>query len=85
MRSVEIDAKRSGADSGVPARNARRHRASIRFSARDILELHGAAKVPHKNRELLARVFGLRHDGPAPHEYHVGGGFGVRGEIYPED
>src|SRR6516162_2729816 len=25
-------------------------------AARDILELHGAAKVPHRNRELLARM-----------------------------
>ena len=27
-------------------------------AARDVLELHGAAKVPHKNRESLARMLG---------------------------
>ena len=27
-------------------------------AARDILELHGAAKVPHRNRELLSRMLG---------------------------
>ena len=27
-------------------------------AARDVLELHGAAKVPHKNRESFARMLG---------------------------
>jgi CO/xanthine dehydrogenase Mo-binding subunit len=53
--------------------------------ATGILELHGAAKVPHQNRlalaELLGRDPGLLH----LHEGHVGGGFGIRGELYPED
>ena len=54
-------------------------------AARDVLELHGAAKVPHRNRESLARMFGLGTAGLHVYESHVGGGFGVRGEIYPED
>jgi carbon-monoxide dehydrogenase large subunit/6-hydroxypseudooxynicotine dehydrogenase subunit gamma len=54
-------------------------------AARDVLELHGAAKVPHKNRESLARVFGRSTAALHLFESHVGGGFGVRGEIYPED
>ncbi len=53
--------------------------------ARDILELHGAAKVPHRNREVLAEMLGRNLSGLHLHECHVGGGFGVRGEIYPED
>ena len=54
-------------------------------ASRDLLELHGAAKVPHRNREQLARM--LRRPPSAMHlfEGHVGGGFGVRGELYPED
>ena len=54
-------------------------------AARGILELHGAAKVPHRNQELLARMLGLSPSTIHVHESHVGGGFGVRGELYPED
>jgi carbon-monoxide dehydrogenase large subunit/6-hydroxypseudooxynicotine dehydrogenase subunit gamma len=53
--------------------------------ARGILELHGAAKVPHRNQELLARMLRLPPSAIHVHESHVGGGFGVRGELYPED
>ena len=54
-------------------------------AARDVLELHGAAKVPHKNREMLAQMLGRSPAAIHLFEGHVGGGFGVRGEIYPED
>jgi carbon-monoxide dehydrogenase large subunit/6-hydroxypseudooxynicotine dehydrogenase subunit gamma len=54
-------------------------------TSRDILELHGAAKVPHRNRELLSRMLGLTPSSIHVHESHVGGGFGIRGELYPED
>ncbi|MGA7486853.1 MAG: xanthine dehydrogenase family protein molybdopterin-binding subunit [Xanthobacteraceae bacterium] len=54
-------------------------------AARDLLELHGAAKVPHRNRDLLARMLGLAPSSIHVHESHVGGGFGIRGELYPED
>ena len=54
-------------------------------AACDILELHGAAKVPHRNRDLLARMLGLAPSSIHVHESHVGGGFGIRGELYPED
>jgi carbon-monoxide dehydrogenase large subunit/6-hydroxypseudooxynicotine dehydrogenase subunit gamma len=53
--------------------------------ARDILELHGGAKVPHRNQELLSRMLGIPLSGIHVHESHVGGGFGIRGELYPED
>ena len=52
---------------------------------RDILELHGAAKVPHRVRELLALMLRRAPSAIHIHESHVGGGFGVRGELYPED
>jgi len=50
-----------------------------------VLELYGATKRPHPNRDLIARM--LKLDPSAVHlfEGHIGGGFGVRGELYPED
>jgi carbon-monoxide dehydrogenase large subunit len=54
-------------------------------AARDLLELHGAAKVPHRNREQLAKILGRPLSSIHLFEGHVGGGFGVRGELYPED
>jgi CO/xanthine dehydrogenase Mo-binding subunit len=53
--------------------------------ARDGLELHGAAKVPHWNRDTLAQMLGRKRESVQLYEGHVGGGFGIRGEIYPED
>ena len=79
---VELDLS-VGRHSGVPLET----RGAIgRYdAARDVLELHGAAKVPHKNRESLARMLGRSTAGVHLYEGHVGGGFGIRGEIYPED
>lgn len=79
---VELDLS-VGRHSGVPLET----RGAIgRYDAsRDVLELHGAAKVPHKNRESLAKMLGRGTAGIHLYESHVGGGFGVRGEIYPED
>jgi CO/xanthine dehydrogenase Mo-binding subunit len=54
-------------------------------AARDVLELHGAAKVPHWNRDAIARMLGRPPASVHLFEGHVGGGFGVRGELYPED
>ena len=54
-------------------------------TARDVLEMHGAAKVPHWNRDTLARMLGRARDSVQLYESHVGGGFGIRGELYPED
>jgi carbon-monoxide dehydrogenase large subunit len=53
--------------------------------ARDMLEMYGAAKVPHWNRDTLAQMLGRKRDSVQLYESHVGGGFGIRGEIYPED
>jgi aerobic carbon-monoxide dehydrogenase large subunit len=54
-------------------------------AARDVLELHGAAKVPHWNRDQIARMLGRSPSSVHLYEGHVGGGFGIRGELYPED
>ncbi len=72
-----------GRHTGVPLET--RGAIGVYDAGRDILQLHGAAKVPHKNREALARLFGRSLQAMHLFEYHVGGGFGVRGEIYPED
>lgn len=49
------------------------------------LTVHGAAKVPFANRRILAGQLGLAEDAVRLVEDDVGGGFGVRGEFYPED
>ncbi|MCZ8310309.1 MAG: xanthine dehydrogenase family protein molybdopterin-binding subunit [Magnetospirillum sp.] len=54
-------------------------------AAQDVLELWGAAKVPLRNRETMARYFQRSSASVQLYELHVGGGFGVRGELYPED
>lgn len=79
---IELDLV-TGRHSGVPMET----RGAIgRYdSARDILELHGAAKIPHRNRETLCRMLDRSPSALHVFESHVGGGFGIRGEIYPED
>lgn len=49
------------------------------------LKLFGAAKVPYFNRRALARMMDLPETSLELIEVDVGGGFGVRGEFYPED
>jgi carbon-monoxide dehydrogenase large subunit len=72
-----------GRHSGVPLET---RGAIARYdSDRDGLELHGAAKVPHRNREQLAKILQRPLTSLHLFEGHVGGGFGVRGELYPED
>ena len=54
-------------------------------AATGVLHVSGAAKLPHYNRDAIARMLGLPPSKVHLHEGHVGGGFGVRGELYPED
>jgi aerobic carbon-monoxide dehydrogenase large subunit len=49
------------------------------------LTVSGAAKVLFANRRILAKQMGLSEDAIDMVEYDVGGGFGARGEFYPED
>jgi carbon-monoxide dehydrogenase large subunit len=49
------------------------------------LIVSGASKVPFFNRCILAAQIGLGEDAIDMVENDVGGGFGVRGEFYPED
>ena len=77
---VELDLK-VGRHSGVPLET----RGAIAREHNGVLEMHGAAKVPHWNRDRLALMFGRTPERVQLFEGHVGGGFGIRGEMYPED
>jgi CO/xanthine dehydrogenase Mo-binding subunit len=72
-----------GRHSGVPLET--RGAIARLDAARDVLEMYGAAKVPHWNRDTLARTLGRAPSSIHLYEGHVGGGFGIRGELYPED
>lgn len=82
FKVVEIDVKVSR-HTGVPMEC----RGAIgRYDeARDVLEMYGAAKVPHRNRDTLCRMLNRPASGMHLFEGHTGGGFGIRGELYPED
>jgi aerobic carbon-monoxide dehydrogenase large subunit len=54
-------------------------------SSRRRLVVCGAAKVAFTNRRTLAKQLGLPEESIELVENDVGGGFGVRGEFYPED
>jgi carbon-monoxide dehydrogenase large subunit len=49
------------------------------------LTLFGTAKVTFHNRKILAKHMDLTEESIVMVEQDVGGGFGVRGEYYPED
>ncbi len=72
-----------GRHSGVPLET--RGAIAVPDHSSGILRLYGAAKVPHYNRQALAAMLGLPLDRIHLNEGHVGGGFGIRGELYPED
>jgi carbon-monoxide dehydrogenase large subunit len=54
-------------------------------AVRGRLTVSGAAKVLFANRRILAKQLGLCEAAIDMVEYDVGGGFGARGEFYPED
>jgi aerobic carbon-monoxide dehydrogenase large subunit len=54
-------------------------------AARGRLTVFGAAKVAFLNRRILAKQMGLPESAILMVENDVGGGFGARGEFYPED
>ena len=49
------------------------------------LTVYGAAKIAFPNRRILAGLIGLPESAIRMVENDVGGGFGARGEFYPED
>src|SRR6516225_3055589 len=54
-------------------------------AARGTLTVFGAAKVAFLNRRILAKQMQLPESAIRMVENDVGGGFGARGEFYPED
>ena len=53
--------------------------------AKERVTVSGVCKVPFNNRRALARMMSLPESSVRMLEYDVGGGFGARGEFYPED
>ncbi len=49
------------------------------------LTVWGPTKVPHANRAVVAQLLGFPEERIRFVEPEVGGGFGARGEVYPED
>lgn len=81
-RVVELDVA-VGRHTGVPLET--RGALAVWDAASGILTMYGAAKVPHYNRNAIAAMLGLPAEQLQLSEGHVGGGFGIRGELYPED
>jgi carbon-monoxide dehydrogenase large subunit len=81
-RVVEVDV-RVGRHTGVPM-ECRGAVAQV-DPATGVLVMDCAAKVPFWNRDAIAAMVGLPPQRVALREGHVGGGFGPRGELYPED
>src|SRR3954452_23595491 len=52
--------------------------------ALDRLTIWGATKVPHFNRRVLAGLLEIEEERISLRATDAGGGFGVRGELYPE-
>ena len=49
------------------------------------LDIYGMTKVPVYNRDLLADMLNIDQTSIHVHSVDAGGGFGIRGEFYPED
>ena len=81
-RVVELTV-RVGRHSGVPMET--RGALAVYDADADLLTMYGAAKVPHYNRDAIARTLQRDPGKVRLSEGHVGGGFGIRGELYPED
>jgi carbon-monoxide dehydrogenase large subunit len=81
-RVIELDLA-IGRHSGIPMET--RGALAQLDAASGRLHLWGATKKPHWNRDRLAEMLDMSPSRIALHELHVGGGFGVRGELYPED
>lgn len=81
-RVITMDA-RIGRHTGVPMEC----RGLVAFfdEADQQLVVDGAAKVPFWNRDAIAAMAGIPPHRVVVRETHVGGGFGPRGELYPED
>ncbi|MFL5836330.1 MAG: xanthine dehydrogenase family protein molybdopterin-binding subunit [Solirubrobacteraceae bacterium] len=91
----DADAAFAAADVVVAARIGCQRHAAVPLETRGLLvdpcgkdgrpTIWGASKVPHVNRRMLAAMLGRDETDIRFVELSVGGGFGARGEFYPED
>jgi CO/xanthine dehydrogenase Mo-binding subunit len=91
----DVDAAFAGADVVVEATIACHRHAAVPMETRGLvaevddatgdLTVWGASKIVHVNRGILARTLGWPEGRIRMVELEVGGGFGARGEFYPED
>lgn len=72
-----------GRHSGVPLET--RGVVAVPGGSGDRLDIWGWTKVSHFNRLVLSELLDLSLESIHLHGVDVGGGFGVRGEFYPED
>jgi carbon-monoxide dehydrogenase large subunit len=79
---IELEVK-VGRHTGVPMET--RGALAVHDRETGVLTMYGAAKVPHYNRDAIGRMLQLPEGAIELSEGHVGGGFGIRGELYPED
>jgi carbon-monoxide dehydrogenase large subunit len=79
---VEIEVK-IGRHSGVPLET--RGLVADYDAGSDHLTIWGATKVPHFNRRVLSQMLGMPLNRISMKKSDAGGGFGIRGEFYPED
>jgi carbon-monoxide dehydrogenase large subunit/6-hydroxypseudooxynicotine dehydrogenase subunit gamma len=91
----DVEAAFAAADVVVEERIVCQRHAAVPLEPRGLIASHdarsgtltvwGAAKIPHVNRRILARLLDWPEERVRLVELHVGGGFGARGEFYPED
>lgn len=91
----DVDAAFAEADVVVSERVVCQRHAAVPMETRGLLAeldeasgqltLWGAAKIIHINRRILARMLDWPEERLRLVELAVGGGFGARGEFYPED
>lgn len=72
-----------GRHTGVPMET--RGALAVHDAEKGVVTMYGAAKVPHYNRDAIGHMLQLPKGAIELSEGHVGGGFGIRGELYPED
>jgi carbon-monoxide dehydrogenase large subunit len=90
-----VEAAFAAADEIVTARLSCQRHAAVPLETRGVaaafdpgdgaLTVWGAAKIVHTNRRILASMLDWEEERIRLVELDVGGGFGARGEFYPED
>ena len=91
----DVEAAFAAADVVVEERIVCQRHAAVPLEPRGLVAAHdpragtltlwGAAKIVQVNRRILAKLLGWAEERVRLVELHVGGGFGARGEFYPED